>query len=142
MPNLDEIGMSQIWFKWMYYNDEVACSEEPGTCLDDIDIIEGNDSPFSYTTFYTWDDFYDAQEIETIYFIMVATSFVGILAWPALFVISIVFLVYMFLNGIQGYFNARLYENSDRYSARILNMLTQSLSYSALSCVAFNFYTL
>ena len=76
MAKLDPIGESKIWYMWMFYNDAERCAQISGTCLKDGRPIDGTDQPRTYTTYYTWGDFFSRQEVETIFWIMLATSFI------------------------------------------------------------------
>ena len=82
IAELDPIGESKIWFKWIFYNDEESCADIPGTCLRDGLPIDGPDQPQTYTTFYTWNDFFDREYIETAIWVIIAVSFLGIFLWP------------------------------------------------------------
>lgn len=79
----------------MFYNDAERCAQISGTCLKDGLPIDGTDQPRTYTTYYTWADFFSRQEIETLFWIMLATSFIGWIAWPMLIVFTWVMQIYM-----------------------------------------------
>ena len=59
ISELDPIGESMVWYRWIFYNDEERCAQVEGTCLKDGLPIDGNIQPETYTTFYWWTDFFD-----------------------------------------------------------------------------------
>lgn len=93
---LDPIGEHLLWYKWVFFNDEETCQQLPGTCLQDaiFDALDGNEESYKYTVYYNWNDFYDIKEVETIFWIMLATSWLGWIALPAELVFTGIFIGY------------------------------------------------
>ena len=95
-----------IWYKWVFYNDDDRCAIVNGTCLQDEMPIDGNEQPESYTTSYMWEDYYSRSEIETVFWIMLLTSFMGWVAWPTEIACAYGFVIYMAIISFQKYYNA------------------------------------
>lgn len=107
---MDPIGRSQVWYRWVFYNDDARCNQEvtpnsadlTNTCLDKSPI-DGELVPNTYSTYFSWNDFYDKDDIYTFLYIMLATSFFSVIGLPANMVFSLCFQGYMIFNGWLGY---------------------------------------
>lgn len=139
---LDPIGISKIWNKWVFYNDEEKCSAKPGTCLSDPLQIDGNEKPYTYTTLYTWEDFFNLQEMETLFWLMLGTSFVGVLASPIEFGLSLGLITYVSLVGLQGYYDVLRHPNSERYQFQCMYLLILSFIIALNSAFFMNIFIL
>ena len=113
---LDPIGESMIWFKWIFYNDAERCAVINGTCLQDGLPIDGPDRPEIYTTFYTFDDFFDKQNIETGLWIIIAISLLGVVAWPQEILFCYGFWGYVVFLSVQAYDWTKNLSNFETYA--------------------------
>ena len=68
-----------MWYKWVFFNDDDECIKT-GECYGDTLPVDGNDEPFSYTTYYTWHDFFNYKEVENLFWGVMIFSFFGPLA--------------------------------------------------------------
>ena len=139
---LDPIGESMIWFKWIFYNDAERCAVINGTCLQDGLPIDGPDRPEIYTTFYTFDDFFDKQNIETGLWIIIAISLLGVVAWPQEILFCYGFWGYVVFLSVQAYDWTKNLSNFETYAQDILNMLILVNGYTFLAANLFIFYSL
>lgn len=126
-----------MWYKWVFFNDDVICWNLPGTCLTDKPPIDGNRLPFEYTTYFNWLDFFDRDEIEVIMWILVVTSFLGYAAWPVEVVFTGIFQGYMIWNSVVGWFDVLLYENDTFYTFDLSILLFMTNFYNGLAMTAF-----
>lgn len=142
--DLDPIGEHRLWYKWVFFNDEETCKNIPGTCLQDavFSSLDGNAEPYYYTVYYNWNDFYDLKEIETIFWIMLATSWLGVIAFPAELVFCSCLNFYMIFFGYVEYSNYLMHPSSDYYQWDILNLLTLSFGISVVATTLFLIYML
>ena len=83
-PYLDPVGRNTIWFKWMFYNDDVACDTTrfENYCFS-TSPIDGKKLGYEYTTYTVWSDFYDKDDVMTFYWIIFAFSLFGAFGQPA-----------------------------------------------------------
>lgn len=83
-PYLDPVGRNTIWFKWMFYNDDVSCDTTrfENYCFATAPI-DGKKAGYIYTTYTVWSDFYDKNEVMTFYWIIFAFSLFWIFGQPA-----------------------------------------------------------
>lgn len=77
-PMLDAVGMNTVWYKWSFYNDDIACDTNrfENYCFLTAPI-DGKKSGYMYTTYVHWTDFYDKDETMTFYWFIFALSFFG-----------------------------------------------------------------
>lgn len=79
-PFLDPVGVNQIWFKWIFYNDDVFCDTNryENYCFATAPI-DGQKDGYTYTTFIAWNDYYVKNEVMTFYWIIFAAGLFGVL---------------------------------------------------------------
>lgn len=75
-PLLDPVGVNQIWFKWIFYNDDPFCdsSRFENYCFATAPI-DGQKDGYTYTTYVAWTDYYKKGEVMTFYWIIFGMSF-------------------------------------------------------------------
>ena len=79
-PLLDPVGVNQIWFKWIFYNDDPFCdsSRFENYCFATAPI-DGQKEGYQYTTYVSWSDFYKKGEVMTFFWIIFGLSWFWIL---------------------------------------------------------------
>lgn len=88
---LDPVGESKVWFRWVFFNDDVSCWNWEGTCLTDKPPTDGQIEPYHYSTYFYWSDFFDREQVEVLMWTLVITSFLGILGFYVEFVLCQLF---------------------------------------------------
>ena len=115
-PYLDNVGDNLLWFKWSFYNDDLACDTTrfENYCFSTAPI-DGQKSGYFYSTYINWADYYDKSEMMTFYWVNFGLSLFWIAGQPAQILVGIALQIYLLIKSIIGYSNAAQHGNVETY---------------------------
>lgn len=132
-PLLDPVGKNQIWFKWLFYNDDVFCdiSRFDNYCFATAPI-DGKKDGYLYTTYIAWKDYYDKNVVMIYLWIIFALSLFWFLGIFPMNVTSFLLQCYYFYAEIVGWVGGNNHPFFDAFGGDVLIMFFWTHSLTAI----------
>lgn len=131
-PLLDPVGQNQIWFKWLFYNDDVFCdiSRFDNYCFATAPI-DGKKDGYTYTTYIAWKDYYNKDVVMIYLWILFALSLFWLLGDPWISLVDFLLQCYYLYAEIVGWVGGNNHPFFEAYGGDVLIMFfwTHSLTW-------------